>query len=44
MGKEIRLDKFLADMGRGTRSQIREMAKREREARSKRWPERVAYL
>lgn len=27
MGKEIRLDKFLADMGRGTRSQIREMAK-----------------
>ncbi len=30
MGKEIRLDKFLADMGRGTRSQIREMAKKGR--------------
>ncbi len=30
MGKEIRLDKFLADMGRGTRGQIREMAKKGR--------------
>ena len=30
MGKESRLDKFLADMGRGTRSQIREMAKKGR--------------
>ena len=30
MDKKIRLDRFLADMGVGTRSQIRDMAKKGR--------------
>ncbi len=30
MGKEIRLDKYLADMGKGTRSQIKEAARKGR--------------
>ena len=30
MGKQMRLDKFLVEMGVGTRSQIKEMAKRGR--------------
>ena len=29
MGKQMRLDKFLVEMGVGTRSQIKEMAKEE---------------
>ena len=30
MGKEMRLDKYLADMGKGTRSQIKEAARKGR--------------